>query len=216
MLNRHYRIFVGQLDRIRDRANLLEAEVAALPSWKKRYLSQALIFDLWTRWSVFARNVILASCLGTATRSGNLIAPRVGDNSWQRLGYLAKNANSRPSKISPTGRLNSMYAEPTWGDISKLPDYVKVINPNNIAQLLAAFSLSSLRSPKDLQIIRNACAHRHVELLVGDIRRIRIYYFSPTLNDPSDIVWQVEANSKILAIYCWLDNLSDLAEQMTL
>lgn len=216
MLDKHYNIFVSQLDKIRDRANLLEADIASLPSWKKRYLSQALIFDLWSRWAAFARNVILASCSGSLTRSGNQIATRIGDNSWQTLGYLAKNVYVRPSKINHAGKLSYMYQEPTWGDISKLPDYVNAIKPNNTTQLLAAFALPSLRAPKDLQIIRNACAHRHADILVGDIRRIRIYYLSPTLHDPSDIAWQVEANSNTLAIYYWLGNLSDLAEQMTL
>ena len=122
---------------------------------------------------------------------------------------MAKN----PQNLNPTKRIKSLREEPTWGDQTKILDSINALRPKNCSSLISAFGLS-LRGPKDLQIIRNACAHLNGDSLAL-VRQIRIYYLSPFLNHPSDLAWQQENKRRQTAFYLWLEDLKLIAEQAT-
>jgi hypothetical protein len=81
--------------------------------------------------------------------------------------------------------------------------------PSNRTILLSAFGLP-LRGPKDLQIVRNACAHTHSES-VRDVRAIQIYYIAGMLKHPSDLAWRPEASTGTMALLKWIDDLQVIA-----
>lgn len=133
---------------------------------------------------------------------------RAGDNTWQRVGYEARQA-ARRDTINPTLRLTSNHQEPVWGDVGKLIDVVSAVAPRNRVALLGAFGVS-LRGPKDLQIVRNTCAHLNAENML-DLRKIQIYYVVGRMQHPAEMSWQREKATGGLAFETWLDDLTTIA-----
>jgi hypothetical protein len=209
-MHRLYRSFVAHTTRTQGRWIALETQRARLPIWKARDETEALLYDLWQHWCLFARHVILASCGGSKRLSGAPIRARATDNSWQRIGYEAKQA-ARGQPTRPTGVIASRRQELTWGDPDRLLAIIPALAPNNQAVLLAAFGLSSLRAPKDLQIVRNACAHTNQDTF-AEVRGIQIYYRCTTVGHPSDLAWQIESASNDLAFLRWIDDLNLIAQ----
>lgn len=208
-MRRVYGSFVAHVARAQGRWIALEAQRPRLPVWKAHDDTEALIYDLWQHWCQFSRRVLLESCAGCQTLTGTTIKKRAGDNSWQRIGYEAKQAaRGHPSKAGAV--INHRREEPTWGDPDKLLAIVPALAPTNQAALTAAFGMSSLRAPKDLRIVRNACAHIHADS-VTDVRAIQIYYRCRSVMHPSDLAWQVEMASNDVAFLRWTDDLSLIA-----
>jgi len=210
--HRLYKKFSSRIGAIESRALSIQLQIGRSPSWHLRSLTETMVSDTWQLWCVFCRNLLLSSCEGGHSRKGAPVIARRGDNSWKRVGYEAVCA-FRGNKPKPTKVIGSLYQEPTWGDQDKLIDIVGCLSPSNSVQLLTAFGLP-LRGPKHLQIVRNACAHKHRES-ISKVLALEIYFVSPKLFTPSDIVWQVEASSGNLGMYAWLDDLQVIAGEAT-
>lgn len=189
-------------------------EVRATRSqWEIMYCSEGLISHLWQAWNRFCRAVIMESCSGANTRIGQSVASRMGDNSWGRIGYEARQA-ARGNGVSASGTIRSIRQEPTWGDQDKLIDVIKVVNPNNKNTLLSGFGMS-LHGPKHTQIIRNACAHINHENM-QDIRNILQYYNNTTIKHPSLLIWEIKKGTVPVKAYeSWSRDLLNIAGAVT-
>jgi len=55
---------------------------------------------------------------------------RTCDNSWQRIGYEAKQA-SLGNAINPGRSISFLRNEPTWGDTNKIIDVIMALSPTN-------------------------------------------------------------------------------------
>jgi hypothetical protein len=208
-LDKLYRKFLLQLNKLQDRAIDIETKIAVIEPWRARYMTESLIQDLWHHWQIFVKELIFYSCGGCRTRSNNIVPPRVGDNTWQRVGYEAIQA-VRGNNIKPGGLIRSIRQEPTWADLKNIILILNTLAPANKNELISAFGIP-LRGPKDLHIIRNACAHKHGESM-GEIRGIQIYYLSSQIKQPSDLIWQKEMASKQIGFFRWLDDFKIIAD----
>lgn len=212
-LEKPYRSFLSNLERIRIRGIEVESESTRVKPWRLRFLTEGLISDLWQGWNNFTRTVLLMSCKGCSARDATLIARRPRDNSWQRIGYEANQAAFqrliRPGKVIKFRR-----QEPTWGDMNKVLNIISGLNPSNKSKLMASFGLS-LRGPKHMQLVRNACAHKNKETMAA-VRSISIYYISKLPQQPSELVWQVDRSNKTVALYSWISDLKVIADLATL
>ncbi|MEZ4660787.1 MAG: hypothetical protein R2911_24815 [Caldilineaceae bacterium] len=137
------------------------------------------------------------------------MARRTGDNSWQRLGYEAAQAARSQSYQARLRTIATMRHEPTWGDQDKILDIIQQIRPDNHASLLTAFGLP-VYGPKHLQIVRNACAHKHRETL-SDVNRLLLDYSVTSIRSPTDIIWGIDNLTNQCAIYQWIDDLQLIA-----
>lgn len=206
-LARVYNRFVADCVQFDQRIEELRIERPAMAPWRAQYLTESVLSQLWQLWGRFCREVILASCSGCTTISGAVPA-RASDNSWQRVGYEARQAAFQ-QKAQASKQNSSMRQEPTWGDVNKLIDIVTTLAPSNRAALVSAFGLP-LRGPKDLQIVRNACSHVHSENIL-DVRAIQIYYLAGSLRHPSELAWRQEASTGTTAVLKWIDDLQVMA-----
>lgn len=204
-----YRKLLLQLNKLQTRAVDIEAKSGSVEPWRTRYMTESLIQDSWHTWCSFVRELIISSCTGCFTRNGSIIPARIANNSWQRLGYEARQA-VYGGKISPGRLLRSLRLEPTWGDQKNIIPILSVLEPGNKNELISAFGLP-LRGPRHLQIVRNACMHKHGESMM-DIRTIQIYYLGSNIKQPCDLVWHIEAASNQTAIFRWLDDLKIIAD----
>ncbi len=155
----------------------------------------------------------MESCRGSVGRNGIIYRKRIGDNCWQRIGYEAKQV-CRNQNIKPAKKLNYLSEEPTWGDMGKIIDIIKVLNPINKSVLLSGFGLP-LSGPKHLQIVRNACHHKNWETMNYVKALVQFYNFS-NLKTPSFLAWEVDINKNEFAYYAWIDDLKLIAENISL
>lgn len=185
-----------------------------IPTWQFNYLSEVLISDIWQNWCLFSRELIMASCRGTTARDNSRISGRLGDNSWQRIGYEASQfALSRTSSTSPTGHINFLrWKEPTWGSLDKFIMIVNGLNPANKTTLVSTYG--SFSSINDLQKLRNACAHKNVETIYGLYPLTARYKFSK-LTSPSDVAWSQLNKGSELALEFWLYEMNLIADYAT-
>ncbi|MEX2165020.1 MAG: hypothetical protein WD823_12365 [Sulfuricaulis sp.] len=208
-LEKLYKKLSLQLNRLQTRAVDIEVKLGSVEPWRTRYMTESLIQDLWHTWCSFVRELVISSCTGCITRNGSIIPARLANNSWQRLGYEAKQA-VYGNNISPGRLLKSIRQEPTWGDQKNIIPILSVLAPANKNELISAFGLP-LRGPRHLQIVRNACMHKHGEIML-DMRTIQIYYLASNVKQPSELVWHTEAASKQIAFFRWLDDLKIIAD----
>ena len=199
--------FVADCVQFDQRIEELRVERNAMAPWRAQYLTESFLSQLWQLWGRFCRDIILASCSGCTTATGKVTA-RPADNSWQRIGYEARQAAFRQT-VHASRRNSSMRQEPTWGDVNKLIDIITTLAPSNSATLLSAFGLP-LRGPKDLQIVRNACSHLHSEN-ISDVRGIQIYYIAGPIKHPSELAWRPEASTGTTAMLKWIDDFQVIA-----
>jgi len=182
------------------------------PVWQQRYLSYSVASQLWQIWCSFCRDVILNSCQGGTTRSGIRIVARPNDNSWERVGYEAKEyAKGNTPHTTRTLRFRSQ--EPTWGDQAFLLRSMTGLSPVNLTTLQTGFGLS-LSGPRHLQIVRNACAHTDSETML-QVRRIAINYNGVNLQNPIDIIWWLDSTTKTDAFFQWIEDMEVIAGIVT-
>ena len=212
MLGGLHKTFERKIAILSDRASRLQSEAPSIDPVRVRYLTEGIISDLWQSWTNFCRTIILESCLGSKSRSGQLIPPRMGDNSWQRIGYEAfcavRGRSIHASKVN-----QFMRQEPTWGDVGRLITLIQVVRPVNSAMLLTAFGLPLL-GPVHLQRTRNACFHKNADTL-GDVRSLFIHYRIMNFSSPCDLAWQLDPTKSTLAIYAWMDDLEVMVDKAT-
>jgi hypothetical protein len=97
---------------------------------------------------------------------------------------------------------------PTWGDLDKVNKIVGGINPSNARQLLTGFGAVVLA--RDLQIVRNACAHVSPDK-IREIRALSIRYRVTELAHPSDVIFWIDASTGATALEAWSDELNSAA-----
>ncbi len=207
-----YKSFRKQLFLLEQRASDIRNEIGTVSAWRTKFLTETLISELWQAWCLFCRNLLLQSCLGARTRSGNVVASRLRDNSWRRLGYeAAQSAKRKP--IKPGKSLSHIRQEPTWGDQNKIIDIINGLQPINKNELLTAFGLPLL-GPKHLQTVRNACAHKNQETIAA-VMALQLYYRFSSFSSPHAIAWELEISRNQLAFFCWIDDLAQIADSAT-
>lgn len=197
---------------LRTKADHIYSWPPARADWEFRYLSVSMVFDIWHTWCDFCREVVLASCAGTITRTGARIPPRAGDNSWQRIGYEVQRASQR-RPIAAAARLTLRHQEPTWGDVSVLVRAIPTVAPGNQATLTTGFGLA-LSGPRHLQQVRNACAHLNSATVLR-IRALSVHYSAARIQHPCDLLWSLEPSSKSDAVFCWIEELEIMADEVT-
>lgn len=183
-----------------------------LKSWEFNYQTEVLISDIWQSWCHFTRKLLFSSCRGTIARDGTVVVPRNADNSWQRLGYEAKqgvqNQNAKDS-----GHLNFMIRqEPTWGDLNSAVKIIASLQPSNQNNLLSAFG--SFSGLKDLQVVRNACAHKNIETFNSILPLASRYNFSLPAN-ATQVAWARVKGSNDYAIEQWIFEMNKIADFAT-
>lgn len=196
------------------RINDIDAIRRDIPTWQLNNYTEALISDIWQCWNNFCRELLFSSCRGTITRDGQYAKRNVSDCSWKRLGYEAKQVISNQS-IKTNGHLNFyVRKEPTWGDLDV---FIKIIQqmtpqPSNANHLLTVFG--SFSSIKQLQKLRNACAHKNIETVV-DVHTLSTHYSFGRLKYMSDLAWCNPINSYEYAIEAWLYEMRRIADLAT-
>lgn len=180
--------------------------------WEFRYLTEVLLSDAWQSWCRFCRLLYLSSCRGCIARDGGSIQPINEDNSWRRLGYVASQ-RLRNRNVTPNGHLNfEMRKEPTWGDLDvfiKIAQDVQLSNKNTLLTSFGSFS-----SLKNMQLVRNACAHKNVET-ISTLNGLSSSYSFSKLDFATDIVWSDDNNNGVFAIDIWLYEMNLIADLST-
>ncbi|MBO7925578.1 hypothetical protein RB215_10255 [Pseudoalteromonas sp. HL-AS2] len=192
-------------------------QIQQIPSseqWKFNYCSEVLISDIWQSWSAFSRELIFSSCRGTVARNGDFIQERTTTigNCWKRLGYESSRF-LRNNNLSDTGHNSFLIRkEPTWGDIENVPVIVDGLSPNNKSNLISSFG--SFSQLKDLQLVRNACAHKNVET-ISDLYDLAGRYSFVKITTPTDLAWSHKKGTTELAIDIWLEEMLTIANLTT-
>lgn len=206
-----YRNFIHRCSVYQTKIDHLRFNRVEYSDWEHSRLTEALMSDLWQNWGHFCRSLIHKSCRGAISADTSIIIPRVicSDNSWQRLGYEAKN-RGRPLKAN--GHCGFLVRfEPTWGDLDVLVDIILALNPNNKNCLLAAFGMG-LKDINYLQLARNACAHKNVETIKHLISNTHLYYDVTKLKRPSDLAWSMKIGTHSFAFNIWLYEMRVIAK----
>lgn len=195
------------------RINHIISMRSSIDNWKYNYLTEVLVSDIWQSWCNFCRNLLFSSCRGAYARDGSIIAKRGGDNSWERLGYEASQG-IRNQTLRTNGHVNfAIRKEPTWGDLDKFIKATQALQPSNSNTLLSIFG--SFTELKNLQLVRNACAHKNVETITDLLSLSSEYSFSE-LNCVTELAWQ---NKKVggheFAIELWLYEMNLIADYAT-
>lgn len=194
------------------RLNNIITSKAHIEEWQFNYQTEVLISDIWQNWSRFCRNLVLLSCQGTKARDMSIICKRNQDNSWKRIGYEASMAvKKRP--LTTNGHINfKLRLEPTWGDIDAFITIVNTLSPANKNTLTSIFG--SFSSLKDLQKVRNACAHKNAETIL-DLGILRKNYGFTKLKCATDIAWESSIIHSVKAIELWLYEMNLIADYST-
>lgn len=182
--------------------------------WEFNYLTETLISDIWQHWCWFCHQLILSSCEGTRARDSTLITPRLGDNSYKRLGYEASHINRNTThKITANGHNNfAIRNEPTWGDVDVFVKVALGLRPSNTGTLTSFFGAPN--SLKHLQKLRNACAHKNAETM-QELTHLRLDYNFSKLGQPVDLAWSTIKSGQDFAIQFWLYEMNLLADYVT-
>jgi hypothetical protein len=106
-----------------------------------------------------------------------------------------------PKRIRP---ISGMYAEPTWGDTSKIAKILAGLAPTNQASLSTAFG--SIVIAKDLQTVRNTCSHINSETIAA-LNSIRVRYDDNKFRHPSDAMFWVDPVTKKWAYEAWVTEM---------
>lgn len=181
-----------------------------LDQWQIHYLIESLLSDIWQSWNGFCRDLIILSCQGTTARNGSLIAARGGDVSEMRLAYEAKqySSQSRPKQNGPAN-FPKRY-EPTWGDLDSLLRIISGLTPANTINLLAA--IGSFSKIKELQVLRNACAHKNSES-IRELKSKFIAYRISRVTYLSDFAFIFHSGARLIEV--WLYEMETIASLTT-
>lgn len=207
-----YAQIVGRIDRRRKQADSILSD-ASLTPWKRRFLTESLISNLWLDWSNFVKQVLIASCSGSPTRSGAHVVSRVApDNSEPRIRHEIKRINKNVTPIA--GQVDAGLLEPTWAHSGKIVGYVTGLAPTNAVVLQGAFGAGNLPGHKRVHLIRNACAHKSKHNRT-EVAALRATYITSHFHDPVDIAWGVNSVTNAIALYEWLTDMETMADTAT-
>jgi hypothetical protein len=194
------------------RISTLKSKKSNIQPWEFNYQTEVLISDIWQNWCHFTRKLLFSSCRGTVARDGSTIVARAGINTWQRLGYEAKRGVMQQN-ATPNGHLNFLIRkEPTWGDLDCAIKIIIRLQPSNKNHLLSTFG--SFSQLKDLQLVRNACAHKNVET-ISSIQSLASSYNFGIIKNATQVAWATVIGSNELAIDQWLFEMNLVADLAT-
>lgn len=197
-----------------ERIGWLQTQRGLIPDWQHRYLTESLISEIWQAWCSFSRTLLHKSLRGTKARDNQVITQRLGDNTWQRIGYEASRAKDGAT-AKPNGHVGFiMRREPTWGDIDCFLTIVQTIRPANLGQLQSAYGLP-LVGPKHLQTVRNCSAHMTIENLLEMRRSFSPIYSLPMGATPIDVAWATKIGTNDFAIDIWINDMRIIAKFAT-
>jgi hypothetical protein len=198
--------FIRKCFIFRQRVKEISLLRSKMTPWQIHYLIESLLSDIWQSWCMFCRQLILLSCQGTIARNGDVVAKRLGDTSELRLTYEAKQyAAQQPLKPNGQNAFHKRY-EPTWGDLNLLIRMISGLNPNNSANLLV--SVGSFSKIKELQFLRNACAHKNSETISG-VKLMFLVYGTHNVNYLSEYAFCSSAGARLVEI--WLFEMETIA-----
>lgn len=122
-------------------------------------------------------------------------------------------AKNQIQNLQPNAHISfPMWREPSWGDMSKLVKIITGLHPSNENTLLNYFGTSSRLG--DLQLIRNACAHKNSETLLR-LQNLSLYYNFSKLQHPSELAWATLKGSNDTAFFYWLYEMNLIADYAT-
>lgn len=171
---------------------------------------EGVLSRAWQAWCGFCRGCIVESCLGTIDGAGNSVAQIIAALSEPHVSAAAIKAKPIGAPPPYWGSQNAVLRkEPTWGDPDAFVRIVQRLAPNNQAQLVAAMSAASTFA-KDLQIIRNACAHKNHQT-VTEVQNIRSRYTVFAITHPTHSLYWIDPNSRDFLICAAMDDLLDNA-----
>lgn len=187
---------------------------SSISTWEFNYLTETLVSDIWQHWCGFCRQLIISSCQGAKARDFTLISPRLGDNTYKRIGYEASMVkNNSMHKVTPNGHNSfAIRHEPTWGDIDVFIKVAFGLNPSNVGTLTSIFGAPN--SLKHLQKLRNACAHKSFETM-QELNHLTLDYNFSRLNQPADLAWATIKNGQEFGIQFWLYEMNLIADYAT-
>lgn len=211
-LSKLYKKFDSRCKSYSNRALHITTNQSNLSRWQYNSLTEVLLSDVWQSWCKFCRDLYLSSCRGCVARNGQRIHSLPHDQSWQRLGYLAKRA-SQNNNPTPQGHLSfAIRKEPTWGDIDIFLRIISRIQPQNQQTLLSAYG--SFSNLKQLQRVRNACAHKNVETM-SDVRQLSSDYSFHRLEAATDIAWKLNVAEGVFGVDLWIYEMNLIADIAT-
>lgn len=173
---------------------------------------EGLISALWQHWSLFCRRVVCSSAVGCVTRSGSNIPACVAPPTWERVSYVAWRVHSRGG-IRPGDVNTDLRLEPTWGDVQRTQDVIAALKPANEQQLISCLGSVS-RGPIDVQLVRNAAAHRNRQTFAA-VKGLSLYYNAARIRHPAEVVTWTEPASRDFVFIAWADEMRLLADLMT-
>lgn len=112
------------------------------------------------------------------------------------VSHIAWKQKAGAAPVMP-GTNSILRKEPTWGDIDKLLEIIRAVNPANAPGLLAAFG--TVPDVEHLRLIRNASAHINSQTF-GEVIALQSRYFSTPIQHPLHaLMWIEPASGKTLA-----------------
>lgn len=212
-LGKLYSKFDSRCNSYNDRVREIKFHESNLKKWEFNYQTEVLLSDVWQSWCHFTRKLLMTSCRGATARDTTIIQARNTDNnSWQRIGYEARQASFNQNASLHGHRNFLIRREPTWGDLDRVSQIITGLGPSNASNLLGAYG--SFSQLKDLQLVRNACAHKNIETL-GSLSPLRSRYNFGTLKCATDIAWATTRGSNDFAIELWLYEMNMIADIAT-
>ncbi|MER9616575.1 hypothetical protein [Mesorhizobium sp. M0207] len=161
---------------------------------------EGFLSSLWQAWCSFCRETIILSCRGTTTQAGINTTCPFSHHTEAEILFIAKCLanNSMPNHIRA---IPGMYAEPTWGDVTKIPKILLGLAPSNVNTMATAFSAITLAV--DLQIVRNTCSHLNREN-ISSINAIKVKYDNNKFKHPSDAMFWIDPVTHNFAWQSWI------------
>lgn len=215
-LTKSYLRISGRLLRRQKQATLIyDDHMSGVSSlWEFRFLSEALLSNLWIDWNIFVKQVLLSSCNGSITRSGVIVPARSApDNSTSRITYeFMQHSKNAPVKTTNTF---SGSIEPTWAHPDRIISCITGLAPSNTTALQNAFGSAGLYGPKRIHLVRNACAHKSKFNCNEVVRTLRSKYLINNFKHPIDIIWGSNPSTNSIAIFEWIVDLEDIANLAT-
>ena len=184
-LSQHFRDFAAAKPSISSAADFAVLDECLL---------EGLLSRTWQAWSNFCRSLVVESCMGTVDASGKLITALPDAISEAHVSGAAIRAKSNRNPCwGPANTNTILRLEPTWGDVDVLDRILKQLQPNNVAQLLAAFSSGYTRA-KTTQTIRNGAAHNHSQNLL-DVQALASAYIAFPITHATHALFWTEPTS---------------------
>lgn len=171
-------------------------------------VQEGLLSSLWQLWNGFARELLIASCQGAITASGQTVTSSHATKPVGEIAYLARELSLGNLAPKLGKSLSSTRLEPTWGDIAKIQKIISGLSPTNSAALASSFGAALMI--KDVQDVRNASAHLTGENLTK-IALMKVRYNKPISVHPSDAMFWIDPNTQDFAWRSWIDEMETIS-----